>query len=373
MKKHVYLWLSLIILATGACRNESEDVIPQPDPTPAPAPDPDPEPPALTEEWYSLGLSDQRILKIHPSDQYLYAATENGIYRKAFADTDTVWEARGLENQRVLDFIVFSDNELIACVDVLWVYEESVPSIYRSIDGGASWIPYQNGFGGDSGFNTCFALRSDPSNPDILYGRASLAVARSADRGQSWQLLYGEWEDYGLQTPLLEIHPQYPDIIWAGGQGSAYEPYLFKSADGGQNWTNTLPSEEYGENTAYALITHPTDTNQVMVGIEGQILLTDDGGRSWFSAWQSDNYPHILAMRNGPEGTWVYATGALYGSAGGELFIYRSDDFGTSWETFTHEEGPRELTTNDLYIRNDGPHAGLYFGTTQGIYHYSGF
>jgi photosystem II stability/assembly factor-like uncharacterized protein len=128
--------------------------------------------------------------------------------------------------------------------------------IRRSADGGTSW-ERTNAF-------TLGIVVADPQQADVVYAGFSDGVAKSTDGGKSWNKLTS-----GLPSPFLvtalAIDPQTSNTLYAAGYISynARQSGLFKSIDGGANWSefddglaapsiDTLIVTSHGPNTLYA-------------------------------------------------------------------------------------------------------------------------
>ena len=124
------------------------------------------------------------------------------------------------------------------------LYQQNHCGVYRSDDGGASWLDITAGLPSDYGY----ALAVKPDNPDVAFvipeessamrttvaGR--LRVYRTTDAGRSWQALqrglpqhnvYQSILREGLDTDSLE-----PCGVYFGTSGG----HLFASRDGGEQW-----------------------------------------------------------------------------------------------------------------------------------------
>ena len=55
---------------------------------------------------------------------------------------------------------------------------------------------------------------------------------------------------------------------------------IIKSVDGGQTWAGVTP-EMGGDNACYNIIIHPEDPDIIYAGMEGSIMKTINGGDSW--------------------------------------------------------------------------------------------
>ena len=226
--------------------------------------------------------------------------------------------------------------------------------VWKSVDGGTYWRCVSDGFFRTSAVG---ALAVAPSDSNVIYagtGETTIridvshgdGVYRSTDAGHTWNHL-------GLDDTRfigkIRVHPNDPDTVWVAALGHAFGPNpqrgVFKSTDGGKNWTHTLfVSEKAGAvdltldanpRILYAGIweAHRSFWKISSGGPESGLWQSKDGGETW-----SD-----LSDRPGlPGGTWgkvgVSASPAHTGriwaliehrTDGG---LYRSDNHGDTWD-----------------------------------------
>jgi photosystem II stability/assembly factor-like uncharacterized protein len=119
--------------------------------------------------------------------------------------------------------------------------------VWRSTDLGESWTPL-------SDFEPRInigALAIDQNNPDVIFagtgepvagsfGRRNgspfydgVGVLRSTDAGDSWELL--PWSASSSAVHRIALHPHSSDTLFVATTSN-----LYKSTDGGQNWSNSL-------------------------------------------------------------------------------------------------------------------------------------
>jgi len=115
--------------------------------------------------------------------------------------------------------------------------------ILKSTDGGGSWIVLGSGFPASNTGNASSlfagqnvnAIRVDPSNSNTLYLAASNGLFRSTDGGQNWtQGTNGVGDARSLVTDTTS--PAANRILFAGVSFSG----IRRSTDGGQTWTQIL-------------------------------------------------------------------------------------------------------------------------------------
>jgi Abnormal spindle-like microcephaly-assoc'd, ASPM-SPD-2-Hydin len=114
--------------------------------------------------------------------------------------------------------------------------------LFKSMDGGASWIALGSGFpAGNAGNATQFINQSinvvivDPANNQIVYLASNFGLFRSTDGGLNWT--QGTAPNGGASTLALDpTSPAAARILYAGVNGVG----VVQSTDGGQNWTTIL-------------------------------------------------------------------------------------------------------------------------------------
>ncbi len=170
--------------------------------------------------------------------------------------------------------------------------------VYRSDDAGKTWK-----FIGLGDTRQIGRIRIHPKNPDIAYvaaighlwaGNDERGVFKTTDGGKTWKKVLFRNRDTGANDIILD--PSNPNVVYAsfwqirrtpwgfdsGGPGSG----LFKSTDGGENWTEItknkgLPNGVIGK---IGITVSPVDTNRLWAMVEaadGGLFRSDNGGETW--------------------------------------------------------------------------------------------
>src|SRR5215831_13525093 len=124
--------------------------------------------------------------------------------------------------------------------------------IYKTTDGGVHWQPIFD----DQPVSSIGSLSVASSDHNIVWagtGEASIrshisvgqGVYKSTDAGKTWSLM-------GLEAtgriPRVAIDPQNPDVVLVCSLGHSYGPQpergIFRTSDGGRNWTKVLFVDE---------------------------------------------------------------------------------------------------------------------------------
>lgn len=157
--------------------------------------------------------------------------------------------ASGLPDSQVYALVLDESSP----VDNRTLYAASYQNgIYKSIDGGMSWVEMNNGLG-TNGNLLVSSLVIDPTDPKILYAgvdmeAAWLGVIQSDQHGGIYKTLDGglSWSKVDEKIPNvldLSITPHDSQVIYAAAREiwdevnrQAYQGGVYKSSDGGDNW-----------------------------------------------------------------------------------------------------------------------------------------
>jgi photosystem II stability/assembly factor-like uncharacterized protein len=198
-------------------------------------------------------------------------------------------------------------------------------------------------------------IRLSPHDPDILY-HASQVVHMSRDDGQSWTVISPdlttdnpEHQDYaggpithdstGVEVYgtvfAFEESPQTPGLLWAGSDDGR----VHLSRDRGGSWTEITPRSMPGGGTVNMIELSPHDAGRAFIAVHRYrqndfrpyIFRTADYGASWELLTDGKNgipeTSFTRAVREDP-----VKKGLLY--AGTEFGMYVSFDDGAHWQRF---------------------------------------
>ncbi|MBT8048372.1 MAG: glycosyl hydrolase [Gammaproteobacteria bacterium] len=235
--------------------------------------------------------------------------------------------------------------------------------VWKTPDGGNSWINVSDGFfGGSIG-----AVAVSSWDPNVIYvgtgektvrGNVSHGdgVWKSTDAGRSWE--HSGLED-SRHISRIRIHPKNPDLVYAAVMGHLFGPNeqrgVFRSSDGGKSWQRILHVNEQAG--AVDLAMDPTNPRILYAttwrvlrtpyslesGGEGSgIWKSTDGGDSWESMAGNEGMPEpplgiagITVSPSNPDN--LYAI--IEASEGG---VFRSSDAGKTWKRVNQERKLRQ-------------------------------
>jgi photosystem II stability/assembly factor-like uncharacterized protein len=281
-------------------------------------------------QWKKLGLDGKTVNEMQIANNQLYVATTTGLFKRVMDDEDADFIALGFEGKNVEAIEVMTGESLIVSV-----YNKSgseSPGLYKSTDDGETWLPLESNFGGNAA-EPVFDLERHPDNENVLYATGFSVVAKSSDGGENWTPVYGDWGGFATGISVVEINPNDVNEVWAGGQGAIENGFLLRSINDADwdSWANLVENP-----TVVKEITFKTgNKEQILVGFEGALLKTTDGGEHWQTLIESDEnrFYFGIGMGAGNDGR-VYAGGWLKTPSPQPLVLYVSDNGGEAWKEF---------------------------------------
>jgi len=164
-----------------------------------------------------------------------------------------------------------------------------------------------------------------PQNPDVLFaGGVSGGVWRSDDAGAHWQALSDDAVNLNIGSLLID--PDDPQVLYAGtgelyrNSGMPWSPMkgagILKSLDGGHSWSALLATQT--DDFAYVadLVFSPHDSHRLYAATNSGVWRSDDAGahftRILRPADDADRARYEgcndLAIRSDTPGDWLLAT-----------------------------------------------------------------
>jgi photosystem II stability/assembly factor-like uncharacterized protein len=238
-----------------------------------------------------------------------------------------------------------------------------IGGVWKTTSAGTTWFPV---FDDITEVSSVGAVEVAPSDPNIVYVGTGATndgngVYKSADAGRTWQHLGME---NTRRIPKLLVDPHNPDIVLMAVLGSPRGPDpmrgVYRSTDGGRNWTRTLyvDSVTGGSDIAWAF-----DRPDVIIASTRRSIGFGAGGGVGGGGQGAANSTKLFKSTDGGV-TWTEIRGGGLGPISGRLSVaiamhtdaqrmyvigptavglWRSDDGGATW---------RRMAANDERIAN---------------------
>lgn len=251
------------------------------------------------ETWQHMGLSaSERIaaILVHPKDSqtvYVCAAGplwSGGSERGVFKSTD------GGASWRKVLYV----NDSTGCSDLamdpqeprilyagMWQFRRGPDfftsggpgsGLYKSVDGGETWRELARGL--PTGEKGRIAVAVAPSRPSVVYvlvEAAKTALYRSEDLGESFAEVNS--------SPTVATRPFYFAHLTVDptDHNTVYKPglALAVSGDGGRSFSSPLYNRGRVHPDLHAVWVNPRNRNQVLVGTDGGVYISEDRARSF--------------------------------------------------------------------------------------------
>lgn len=248
--------------------------------------------------------------------------------------------------------------------NIVWVGTQNLRGIFKSTDGGATWIKKDQGVVERDGI-TFRGFTVDPTNSDVVYAAAEVAswnwnhgqyrggrefemvagvVYKTTDGGEHWTAI---WRGDNLAR-YVWIDPRDTNVLYIstgifdreaansdpqtgapGGEG------VLKSTDGGRTWmhvNNGLDNLYVG-----SLFMHPADPEVLIAGAgnvqyrdHAGVYLSTDGGATWTQTLGTDEGEPIDSVE-------ISTSNPQIAYAAGAASVFRSEDGGRTWERVAGE------------------------------------
>lgn len=233
-----------------------------------------------------------------------------------------------------------------------WYVAVGSGGVWKTKNSGMTWKPI---FDNESVYSTgCITI--DPSNPSSIWlGTGENVGGRHVGYGDGVYFSPDDgksWTNMGLKETehisKIVVHPENSNIVWVAAQGplwsSGGERGLYKTIDGGTNWTQVLGNDEWTGATDIAIdprnpdvlyaVTwdrHRTVAAYMGGGPGSGIHRSTDGGNTWeklSKGLPKSNLGKIGLAISPQQPDILYAAIELDRKTGG---VYKSTNRGASW------------------------------------------
>jgi len=255
--------------------------------------------------------------------------------------------------------------------------------------GERDWV---NTAGGESGH-----IAVDPLNNDIVYGGSYHGYLTRVDHKNNAERMVNIWPEdnmgHGAEDAKFRFQWNFPIFFSPNNPKKLYAAsnYLHMSTDEGQTWTTISPDLTTNDRskqkssggpitqdntsveyycTIFAAAESRMQEGLIWTGSDdGLVYITRDGGKNWANVTPPDlpEWTMINCIEPdhfNPGGCYFAAT--AYKNGDYRPFLYRTTDYGASWQKITQGINEEHFTR---VVRADPDRRGLlYAGTESGMY-----
>ena len=263
----------------------------------------------------------------------------DGIYKST--DGGDTWQHAGLRTSEHIGKIVVDPRNssvvYVASQGSLWA-PGGERGLFKTTDGGKTWKAVLQ-VSENTGVSD---LAIDPRNPDVLYatsyqrrrhtglligGGPESTIFKTTDGGVTWKKVNTGLPTVDTGRIALAVSPQNPDSVYALVAAANKESGFFRSLDRGETWTRqsnyiVVDPQYYGE-----IFPDPHKADRVYA-VDVTINATEDGGKTFKPVqWAMHSDHHAIVFDPAD------ANHLLVGNDGG---LYESYDGGRNWRHFTN-------------------------------------
>ena len=285
--------------------------------------------------------ADIHALEINPLNNRLYCGSDGGIFYSTDFGSNWIDISSGLQPTQ-------------------WYRIAGTPGTSSLIIGGTQ-DEGSNKYTGSATITHIYGADGmdcmiDYNNNNIMYfSTQSGGLRKSTDGGNTSSYIaptYGDWV-----TPYM-MHPTNPLIIYGGFYNG-----VWKSTDGGSNWTNT------GGVTWAAELVHGVSNTNIIYATGGTyVVRSANGGSSWTTiSGGLPGYSITGIEIDHQDANQVWVTLAGYGAG---QKVYKTANASASTVVWTNISGTLPNTVvNCIETDNNGPDDAIYIGTDIGVFY----
>lgn len=263
----------------------------------------------------------------------------DGVYKTV--DGGKSWTPMGLKDSRQIGVILIhpknSDTVYVAAEGSAWG-PGGDRGLFKTTDGGKTWAKVLS-ISENTGVN---AAVMDPRDPDVLLvtseqrrrhvftkigGGPETAFYKTTDGGKTWRKITAGLPSAPMGGIGLALSPVDPDVVYAIIEAAGDAGGFFRSTDRGESWTKMSAYHSSGQ--YYNEITcDPKDVDTVY-SMETVSRVTRDGGRTWTPLGLDARHVDDHAL-------WIDPRDTAHFLIGGDGGIYETYDGGAKYRFVTN-------------------------------------
>lgn len=287
----------------------------------------------------------------------------NGVYKTV--DGGKSWTKMGLENSMQIGMIQIdprnSNVVYVAAEGSVWG-PGGDRGLYKTENGGKTWSKILE-ISEHTGVNNVVL---SPDDPDIIYatseqrrrhpqirigGGPESEVFKSTDAGKTWKKLTSGIPDVHKGGMSIAISPVDPNVVYIMIEAQFEKGGLFRSLDRGESFVKM--SDYYASGQYFGEIFCDPVDKDIIYALDVVSRMSKDGGKTWESIGLK--YRHV-----DDHALWIDPQNTKHFMIGGDGGIYETFDGG---ENFVHKTNLPVTQFYRVSTDNDFPFYNIYGGT----------
>lgn len=313
-----------------------------------------------------LGLDGKLITHLAIIQNHLYTGTlYEGLWRLDIMSDLSQWEYLGFSNTEVgydkysiSDIVQNRDNhDEILVVGPTNRY--SIPGVFKSRDGGASWNISDEGAGSFPSKQKFQVL------DDRILAWGSSGPWFSTDFGDHWSFDSSVVTAGGFKNiDAFEKHETIDTHLWLAGDDFYMVGHLLKSIDSGTEWIS-IPFDDQLIFGIRSIALHPTNTEIIYIVTSGDIYKATDGGEFWMQSGLNAATPITHSQLSTATEIVIDSSNPDHLIAAGGNRLFETFDAADTWKELMTIIPVEDFITG---LRYNAGTKQLYVATNSGVY-----
>ena len=220
--------------------------------------------------WQVLGLENNYINRLRIFNHFLYACTNNGLWRLNFYENTQEWEYLSFPDN-VSDVVVNQSNKNEILITT--IVDNNTHSVFKSVDEGKNWAIADSGLEYEQGHYLNPSMFCMTSYDLFTAGY----LAHTQNFGDSWSIILGIGTVFDFRS-----HSLYDNYLLIGSQTAFGGPLILFSSDSGKTWNyNMLESFGNSDDAILSIAFDIFNPNTIYASLSSQIIQSTNFGNDW--------------------------------------------------------------------------------------------
>lgn len=321
------------------------------------------------------------FLTFHPTNPaVIYAgAAGGGLWETTNGGTSWTTNTDNLPVTAMSDLVIDPTNTNIMYMatgggdDILSAFPVSSDGVYKTTDGGATWLPCGLTFSVSQG-RVIHRLVLDPTNPQIIFAGTNAGIYRSTNGGTSWSSVSS------INCWDIKFNPGNPTIVYAAGTG------FYRSTNSGTSFTSVTSGIPASGVNRMAIAVTPTNPSHVYVlaskssdsQFHGVYVSSNDGVNFTTASTSPNIIGNSCAGTSTGQGQGWYDLAIAASPINpneivvGGVNVWRSTNGGANWTMIGCWNSPSPYIHADIHELEYASNGTLYSSNDGGIFIYNG-